>query len=167
MTRNEVISEIKAALKRRSRKSWSVTGGRGTVYGWIRISAPPKRCIWKHVQTHDPKPPQEGAVYRGAMSITPHYAISDGTVTSYENDSWAQDAARDGQTLVFNWDVESPDAKYGHMSPQDRKELADLLGLENVSADGVSIAASTDYYNEYLARAKGETPKVIAQPYWD
>ena len=43
MTRNEVISIIKSALQRRSGKPWSVTGGRGTAYGWITIDAPPKR----------------------------------------------------------------------------------------------------------------------------
>lgn len=38
------ISEIKAALKRRSPKSWSVTGvRRGTAYGHIYITAPPSR----------------------------------------------------------------------------------------------------------------------------
>lgn len=41
--RNAVIARIKAALQRRSGKPWSVTGGRGTAYGWITIDAPPKR----------------------------------------------------------------------------------------------------------------------------
>lgn len=41
--RNAVIARIKAALQRRSGKSWSVTGGRGTAWGWITIDAPPKR----------------------------------------------------------------------------------------------------------------------------
>ncbi len=46
MTRNEAISIIKKALKRRSGKTWSVTGGRGTAYGWITIDAPPSRRTW-------------------------------------------------------------------------------------------------------------------------
>jgi len=41
--RNDTIAAIKAALKARSRKTWSVTGGRGTAWGWIRIIAPPAR----------------------------------------------------------------------------------------------------------------------------
>ena len=41
MDRNEAITKIKAALKRRSGKSWSVTGGTGTAYGWIRIDVLP------------------------------------------------------------------------------------------------------------------------------
>lgn len=46
--RNETIQAIKAALKRRSGKAWSVTGGRGTSWGWIKIDAPPARCTWSH-----------------------------------------------------------------------------------------------------------------------
>lgn len=43
--RNEVIACIRTALRKRSGKAWSVTGGRGTAYGWITISAPPARRI--------------------------------------------------------------------------------------------------------------------------
>ena len=45
--RNQTIKRIKTALERRSGKKWSVTGGRGTVWGWIKIDAPPARCTWK------------------------------------------------------------------------------------------------------------------------
>jgi hypothetical protein len=38
-----VIAEVKAALKRRSGKEWSVTGGKGTAWGYILVSAPPRR----------------------------------------------------------------------------------------------------------------------------
>lgn len=48
--RNETIKAIRAALKRRSGKAWSVTGGKGTAWGWIHIQAPPKRRTGKHVQ---------------------------------------------------------------------------------------------------------------------
>jgi len=41
--RNETIAKVKAALQKRSKKQWSVTGGKGTGWGWIHISAPPKR----------------------------------------------------------------------------------------------------------------------------
>lgn len=43
MNRNQAITGIRAALQRRSGKPWSVTGGRGTAYGWIHITAPPRR----------------------------------------------------------------------------------------------------------------------------
>jgi len=41
--RNTAIKAIREALKERSGRSWSVTGGRGTAWGWITISAPPRR----------------------------------------------------------------------------------------------------------------------------
>lgn len=47
MDRDNTIREIRAALKRRSGKAWSVTGGRGTAWGWITITAPPARCTWR------------------------------------------------------------------------------------------------------------------------
>jgi len=103
--RNETIAILKAELKRRSRKVWSVTGGKGTAWGWITITAPPKRCN-----------------------------------------------------------------EFGSMTEDDRAELAALLGFENVAAvhhQGASIAASRAYRAEYIARAEGRTPEVIAQPYWD
>jgi hypothetical protein len=42
-TRNETIRRIREALRERSGKAWSVTGGRGTAWGWITIMAPPAR----------------------------------------------------------------------------------------------------------------------------
>ena len=48
MDRNETIKRIKTALQRRSGKAWSVTGGRGTAWGWISIDAPPARATWSH-----------------------------------------------------------------------------------------------------------------------
>ena len=54
MERDEAISEIRAALKRRSGKTWSVTGDRGTAWGWITIDAPPARRTEKtHMTTAD------------------------------------------------------------------------------------------------------------------
>lgn len=43
--RNEAIAKIKTALQKRSGKQWSVTGGKGTAWGWIHVSAPPKRLV--------------------------------------------------------------------------------------------------------------------------
>jgi hypothetical protein len=45
LDRNDAIQLIREALKRRSGKTWSVTGGRGTGWGWIRIQAPPARRV--------------------------------------------------------------------------------------------------------------------------
>lgn len=41
--RDEAIERIRAALKRRAGRSWSVRGGRGTAWSWIEVSAPPAR----------------------------------------------------------------------------------------------------------------------------
>lgn len=43
--RDETIRAIRAALRRRTGRAWSVTGGRGTAWGWIRITAPPARRV--------------------------------------------------------------------------------------------------------------------------
>lgn len=40
--RAEAIDRIKRALKARSGKTWSVTGSRGTAWGWLTIHVPPK-----------------------------------------------------------------------------------------------------------------------------
>ena len=45
MDRASVIKRIRAGLKQRSGKEWSVTGGTGTAYGWLEISAPPRRRL--------------------------------------------------------------------------------------------------------------------------
>lgn len=116
--RDEAIARIKSALKRRSGKTWSVTGGRGTAWGWINIDVPPReRCY---------------------------------------------------HTLGPGAESKSDSPNSGHMSIAARKELADLLGFDRpVHQQGVSIAASSDYYQEYIDRAEGKAPSKIAQPYWD
>lgn len=48
ITRAGAIKAIRAALKRRSGKAWSVTGGRGTAWGWLAIASPPARRTWSH-----------------------------------------------------------------------------------------------------------------------
>lgn len=48
LDRATAIRLIRTALKARTGKSWSVTGGTGTAYGWITIDAPPARRTWSH-----------------------------------------------------------------------------------------------------------------------
>lgn len=43
MDRKDTIRSIKAGLQKRSGKTWSVTGGKGTAWGWLTIEAPPAR----------------------------------------------------------------------------------------------------------------------------
>jgi hypothetical protein len=176
--RNEAIKRIKTALQKRSGKQWSVTGGRGTAWGWVEIDAPPKRRTWQWVQTDSPEPPCPGAVYRGCNCVTPNHVIqeeilADGEESSYQHvtcfadDPWAREAMEAGRPLKFDWEIERV-GEFGHMSPADRVELAKLLGLSRpVHYQGHSIAAGSDYRAEYVARAEGRTPEVIGTPYWD
>jgi hypothetical protein len=45
LNRDTAIARIREGLKSRSGKSWSVTGGRGTAWGWITIKSPPARAL--------------------------------------------------------------------------------------------------------------------------
>lgn len=128
MDRNEAITRIRKALKERSGKPWSVTGGRGTAWGWITIDAPPKRRTWRNVLP---------------AGLEPRTA---------RPSDWTE--------------IDDPTHGYGHTGPEDRAELARLLGLERVGQH-VSIPSSTDYYVEYVDRAEGRTPSRIGTPYWD
>lgn len=125
MNRDETIARIRTALKKRSSKSWSIKGGRGTAWGWIDIDAPPARCTYA-------------------------YRLKEGDADAPEN--------------YEEYDTGQPG---GHMAPADRQLLATLLGLEKVHIQGISIAASSDYYQEYIDRAEGRSPSKIGQRYWD
>lgn len=129
MDRAETIKRIRKALKKRSGKTWSVTGGQGTAWGWLTIDAPPARRTF----THEPKP------------------------HNTTNEPGAE-----------NWDEVDTGKPGGHTSPDERRELADLLGLESSAhSQGVSIPAGSDYWNEYIDRAEGRTPAKCGVPYWD
>lgn len=56
--RDETIQRIKSALEKRSGKKWSVTGGRGTAWGWITIDAPPARRTYGNRLKVDASPAQ-------------------------------------------------------------------------------------------------------------
>jgi hypothetical protein len=53
LDRNEAIVLIRAALKRRSGKAWSVRGGSGSSWGFIWVSAPPRRMVDGEMTTAD------------------------------------------------------------------------------------------------------------------
>ncbi len=128
MERDETIKRIRTALRRRSGKPWSVTGGKGTAWGWLKIDAPPARRTWKIRLKADASPAQLPEDYE-------------------------------------EYDSQQPG---GHLSPAERDELGKLLGFDKpVHCQGVDIAASSDYWQEYIDRAEGRPPSKIAQPYWD
>ena len=41
--RNTTITALRKVLKRRTGRTWSVTGGRGSSWGWITVNSPPAR----------------------------------------------------------------------------------------------------------------------------
>lgn len=51
--RNEAMTFIKAHLRRRTGRSWSVTGGRGTAWGWITVTALPAQLERGYLTAHD------------------------------------------------------------------------------------------------------------------
>ncbi len=169
--RDATIRRIKTALKKRSGKTWSVTGGKGTAYGWISIDAPPARRTWQDVTTHTPEPPVEGAIYRGALGFTPEYRVCAGAeepITSPADDPWAREAAEQGRQPLYCWEVSRPGEPFGHMSPDERVELGRLLGLSRaVHFQGQSIAADPRYRVEYIDRAEGRKPSRHGERYWD
>lgn len=45
--RNQTIALLKELLKQRTGTSWSVRGGKGTAWGWIKIESMPARQTWR------------------------------------------------------------------------------------------------------------------------
>jgi hypothetical protein len=143
--RNPVLARIKAALKRRSGKVWSVTGGRGTAWGWLKIASPKARLGCARLHDFD---------YRTDECKNGCGSRRHGERTGI--DAWHCTAH-----------VCTPNCYGGEMTPEDRAELQALLGLDDVHQQGVSIMASHDAYAEYVDRAEGREPRVIGLAYWD
>ena len=92
LDRNEAIKRIKAALKARSGKSWSVTGGKGTAWGWIKIDTTPgtKGCTSKRTVSvaitsrrrsrtcHNPSPAGETRYLSGSYAARERKDSDDG-----------------------------------------------------------------------------------------
>lgn len=125
--RDELIAHIRTQLKRRTGRPWSVTGGRGTAWGWIRIDAPPRRRTMH------------------AVKVDPN-----------------------GGNAPENWRMEDTGEPGGSMTDDDRRTLAEALGLPRpVHHQGESIPAGNDYRTEYFDRAAGRPPRTTGEPYWD
>lgn len=150
-SRDAVCKRIKAALVKRSGKQWSVTGGRGTAYGWITISAPKARLGCARL--HD---------YAWQTNICT-------TCGKHRNEAFLEE----NPGLRRKWLIACPDHACtdrcygGYIVPEDREELATLLGLDDIHMQGVSIPASTAYYIEHIDRAEGRTPRKYGVQYWD
>lgn len=53
MDPSSTAARIKRALRGRTGRSWSVSRGRGTVYGWLYITAPKERLVHGEVSAED------------------------------------------------------------------------------------------------------------------
>ena len=76
--RNTVIKTVRGALKDRSGKAWSVTGGTGTSHGWITVTSPPKRRVDGFLSEEDAKELHAllGISYRPAKGVrTQHITV--------------------------------------------------------------------------------------------
>ena len=137
-----VAKRIRAALKARSGKDWSVTKGRGTASGWIRIDTTKARLGCSRSHDYD---------YR-----------------TNECQTTGCDAYRHINGLASPCSGHTcTDACYrAYITPEERAELGALLDIDNVHDQGVSIMASNDAYVEYIDRAEGRTPRRIGVAYW-
>lgn len=125
MERAQVIATIKSALQKRSGKTWSVTGGKGTSWGFLTISAPPARCTWRH------------RLKKGANNDYPE-----------------------------SWEGYDSIAGNGDITPTERAELGQLLGLDRpVHSQGLKVC-SQDWQN-YIDRAEGRKPTKPDYEYMD
>lgn len=104
--RDDAIKIIRDALKRRSGKTWSVTGDRGTAWGWINIMSPPKRRV-----------------------------SSDGTHKGDGTDWYMSDIDRDelGDLLGFGRPVHCQGESVAADSSYRREYIARALGLDPLS----------------------------------
>lgn len=64
-------------------------------------------------------------------------------------------------------EVAAGKAEYAHMGPATRRKLAELLGLERVHADGISIPSGSDFYQAFLDRARTGTTEITPERHWD
>lgn len=56
----------------------------------------------------------------------------------------------------------------GYMTREDRELLKEVMGLDSVHTQGISIPASSDYRRMYLHHAMyGNAGGFTAEPYWD
>jgi hypothetical protein len=123
--RDDAIKIIREALRRRSGKSWSVKGDRGTAWGWINITAPPKRRV-AHLQNpaYNCDNPEPGAL--------PYFEIS----ADEDHGAWYMsdaDAAELGKLLGFNRPVHCQGVSIAAASDYRREYIARALGLNPLS----------------------------------
>lgn len=150
-SREAVIKRIRAALVKRSGKQWSVRGGRGTAYGWIRISAPKARLGCARLHEYD---------WQTNVCAS---------CNKHRNEAFLEE----NPDMRRKWLIACPehvctDQCYGgYIVPEDREELAILLGKDDIHMQGENIPSSHGHYDEYIDRAEGRVPRRYGEQYWD
>lgn len=150
-SRDAVCTRIKAGLVARSGRQWSVTGGRGTAYGWITISSPKARRGCARLHAFE---------WQTNVCTTCH---------KHRNAAFREEEPTKRRAWLMSCPehVCASSCYGGYIVPEDRELLAQLLGLDDVHMQGVSIMASTDAYVEYVDRAEGRVPRTYGVAYWD
>lgn len=83
--RAATIAAIRDALRRRTGRPWSVTGGRGTAWGWIRIDAPPRRKVGRFSDMTE----EDAATLAGALGLE-WVSANNGVSIPSGSDYWAE-----------------------------------------------------------------------------
>jgi hypothetical protein len=138
--RNAVAKEIRRLLRTRSGKDWSITGGRGSGYGWLRIEAPPKRRVFNEANpayNHSDSP-----TWQAEEGIDPYLDV--------------EPAAGEKGDYTSKADC----IELCKLLGLDEKNW-------RLHRQGVQIPANNDFYREFLSRARGQEPYVFGQRYWD
>jgi hypothetical protein len=133
LTRDEAIRRIKAALKKRSGRAWSVTGGSGTAWGWITIQVPPKERVWI-----------EEAIPGARPSVLERWS---------ESHRWRKLSAEEHARLGYGY--------MGPEDCALLAQLLGLSAP--VHFQGVHVPDGRSYYQEYVDRAEGREPSVRGQ----
>lgn len=113
ITRDEAIRAIRAGLKRRTGRAWSVTGGRGTAYGWLRIDAPKARRTALYVASDERDPMTGRPVNVLTDTGTPQpYGLMTAADCAALGQALGFDAERDIRTMAQGISVASSTAHY-------------------------------------------------------
>lgn len=86
--RKDAVRRIRTALKKKTGKTWSVTGGRGTAWSWLCVQAPKKRRV-----SHKENPAWDWTDHWTTESPYIEYVREDGP-NYYTSDEDAKELAR-------------------------------------------------------------------------
>lgn len=130
MERSEVTKRIKKALKKRTGQTWSVTGGRGTAWGWLTIEAAKSRQVM-----HDSNPKYD------------RFALG----RNQDELPWVERKPEKDEIAYCT-------------SQEDRKILAEALGIGMNFSSVQGVSVSPDQWQFYVGRAENGKPEEKPEP---